>query len=71
MYYRNVAVEMARRGMTKAVLTTELNKRDVKISYSTLCRQLRGETDIPFGQAIEMGKILESDPQYLLEEVKR
>lgn len=71
MYYRNVAVEMARRGMTKAVLTTELNKRDVKISYSTLCRQLRGETDIPFGQAVEMGKILESDPQYLLEEVKR
>jgi hypothetical protein len=71
MYYRNVAVEMARRGMTKAVLTTELNKRDVKISYSTLCRQLRGETDIPFGQAVEMGKILESDPQYLLKEEER
>ena len=71
MHYRNVAVELARRGMSKATLTTELNKRDVKISYSTLCRQLRGETEIPFSQAMEMGKILESDPQYLLEEVNR
>ena len=71
MYYRNVAVELARRGMNKATLTMELNKRNIKVSYSTLCRQLRGETDIPFGQAVEMGKILDSDPQYLLEEVKR
>ena len=68
MKYKNLAVERARRGMTKAVLTTKLNENGVKISYSTLCRQLRGDSEIPFGQAMEMGKILESDAEYLLKE---
>lgn len=68
MHYKNLAVELARRGLNKAGLTTKLNENGIKVSYSTLCRQLRGESDIPFAQACEMGKILESDPQYLLKE---
>jgi len=68
MKYRNVAVELARRGMNQATLTTKLNENGIEVSYSTVCRQLRGDTDIPFGQAVVMGKILDSDPVYLLDE---
>lgn len=68
MIYKNLSAELARKGMGKADLVEALNENGVRISYSTLQRQLRGESDIPFGQAMEMAKILEADAEYLLKE---
>ena len=67
MYYRNVAVELARNGWNKQTLTEKLNDAGVNIKYTTLCGKLRGEITITFGESCEMGKILNADPRYLLD----
>lgn len=68
MKYKNLNAELARKGMTKENLRDKLEEKGCKISYSKLCRQLRGESEIPFGQAGLMSQILSCDVEYLMQE---
>lgn len=71
MAYRNLNAEIARAGMTKEDLWRALKDLDCNISYQKLCRQLRGEAEISFGQAGLMSKIFGQPVDYLFErEVK-
>lgn len=68
MKYKNLNAEMARKGMTKEDLTRKINEAGYQISYGRLCRQLRGETIIPFQEAGIISKIMDHSIEYLLEE---
>ena len=68
MKYKNLAAELARRGMSKKDLVEELSKRGVKISYTTLWRIMCGKSKISLKEALVMAEIFEVSPKYLFEE---
>lgn len=70
MAYRNLSAEMARNNMNRDALHKTLVDQGYEISYQTLCRQLRGETEIPFKQASLMSKIFGCEINYLMEQTE-
>lgn len=66
MAYKNLMAELARKGMSRQNLLEALKANGLKISYPKLCRQLRGECDIPFGQASLMSDILGCEIKYIM-----
>lgn len=65
MAYLNLNAEIARNGMTKEDLWKQLKSMGIEISYQKLCRQLRGQAEISFGQAGVMSKIFGKPVDYL------
>ena len=66
MAYKNLLAEMARNGMSRQTLLEALKDNGLKISYQKLGRQLRGEVDIPYGQACMFSKIFGCKLEYIM-----
>lgn len=67
MAYRNLMAELARNGLNRYDLVKKLKENGLTISYQKLSRQLRGECDIPYGQALLMSNILGCDVKYIMD----
>lgn len=59
--YPNFEAERARRGLTLGALCVKLAERGINVSISKLSRQLKGDIDIPFSQAVALKHILGTD----------
>ena len=66
MFY-NLDVELKKQRISKKELTNMLNQRGVDITYPTVCRWIRGDTEPTFEQAGIISKILGKEMGYLFE----
>lgn len=67
MKFKNFAIEMIKQGISREELTQKLNENGVEVTYSTVCRWIRGTSEPNFGQAGVIAKILDSTIDYLFE----
>lgn len=65
MKFKNFAVELIKQDITREELTRRLNENGVDVTYSTVCRWIRGSSEPTFGQAGIISKILGCSMDYL------